>query len=192
MTYNYYTDGASTMKKIDGEYVRENGGWAFAQIKDDKVIFVLSGHEDKTTNQAMELRAIYEALAHYHKHYYSETIADTINIYSDSAYSINIYTNWCKNWEANGWTRGKKHEKIENLEVIKKTWELLKVLNSGFNNVSFIKVKGHSNNKFNNYVDELAVAVKESPTAITNKYMTESTRGKRAELSCIDDWKGGI
>lgn len=158
--YEYYTDGAATMKKKNGEYVREAGGWAFAQVKDNNPIFSMSGQEKETTNQVMELRAIYEALEHYHKHYYSPNIADTVKIYSDSAYSINIYTQWAKGWEAKGWTRG-KGQKIENLEIIRKTWELLQILNSGFNSISFVKVTGHSGNSCNEYVDKLAVAAKQ-------------------------------
>lgn len=85
---------------------------------------------------------------------------DEIEIYSDSAYSINIYTQWIKNWEKNGWTRGKKHEPIENLFVIRDTYDLIKRLEEQFIKVTFIKVKGHSTDKFNQYVDTLAVEMK--------------------------------
>lgn len=166
------------MKKKNGEYIREAGGWAFAQVKEDKIIFSKSGHEEKTTNQAMELRAIYEALNHYYKHYYSPNIADEVKIYSDSAYSINIYTQWAKGWEACNWVR-KKGAKIENLEIIRKTWKLLKILNSGFNSVSFVKVIGHSGNSCNEYVDQLAVAAKKGSLL--------GRDGTLAELTIYDD-----
>ena len=39
MVVEYYTDGAATMRLKNGCYIRENGGWAFALIKDDKVIY---------------------------------------------------------------------------------------------------------------------------------------------------------
>lgn len=46
----------------------------------------------------------------------------------------------------------KKHEPIENLEIIKKIWQYLD------NNIEFIKVKGHAhNNDWNAFVDKLAV-----------------------------------
>lgn len=172
--YEYYSDGAASMKKKNGEYIREAGGWAFAQVKEDKIIFSKSGHEEKTTNQAMELRAIYEALNHYYKHYYSPNIADEVKIYSDSAYSINIYTQWAKGWETRNWVRG-RGQKIENLEIIRKTWELLKILNSGFNSVSFIKVTGHSGNLCNEYVDQLAVAAKKGSLLGRNGTLAEFT-----------------
>ena len=55
----------------------------------------------------------------------------------------------------NGWTRGKKHEPIENLEVIQKIYKYL--LND---DVTFVKIKGHSGNVGNELVDKLAVAAK--------------------------------
>ena len=164
MIYKYYTDGACTLKKTDKGHEKGPGGWAFALVKDNKVQFSQSLPLMHTTNNEAELLAIYRALLHYSIHFYSEEIYDKIKIYSDSAYCINIYTKWAKNWETNTipWTRGKKNEPIENLNIIKMTWELLKKFNEGFREVEFIKVAGHSDNEFNNYVDKLAVAAKEA------------------------------
>lgn len=159
MIYQYYTDGACTLNKTSKGYEKGPGGWAFAQIKDDKVIFQKAGHEEQTTNNAMELMAILQVLIHYYTHYYSKDINDVVEIYSDSAYCINIYTQWIKGWEAKGWRRG-KNQPIENLEIIKTTWELVKKLNEGFREIKFIKVIGHSNDYFNDYVDSLAVSAK--------------------------------
>lgn len=151
-----YTDGAATMRKENGEYVREAGGWAFAEVDcNDNVLYFANGHFDKSTNNECELTAINKAIKYgIGKNKAGKTKEDIV-IYSDSAYCINIFTQWAKNWESNGWTRGKKHEKIENLGIIKDTWELLKN-----NIVVFVKVKGHSNNKINNFVDKLAVEAK--------------------------------
>jgi hypothetical protein len=30
--YSYWTDGAASMNKVNGEYIREAGGWAWALI----------------------------------------------------------------------------------------------------------------------------------------------------------------
>lgn len=65
MTYNYYTDGASTMKKINGEYIRDAGGWAFAQVEKNVVVASGLGNKAVTTNQEMELMAICKAIEHY-------------------------------------------------------------------------------------------------------------------------------
>lgn len=179
MIYNFWTDGAASQKKLsNGEWERKAGGWAWALVQDGKIICEKSGGESKTTNNRMELMAIYSALKTYQP---KIMIGDTINIYSDSAYCINIYTQWINSWEANGWRRGKKKEPIENVELIKATYEIIKKLKEiNFFTFNFIKVKGHSNDKFNEYVDSKAVMAK---AAI-------STKGKRAQMSVIDDFSG--
>lgn len=157
MTYSYYTDGASTMRKVDGKYVREAGGWAFVELENGLKVNETNGGAPYTTNNAMELYAILAALRQFLSH---EDSGAKIEIYSDSAYCINIYTQWAENWEKNGWTRGKKHEPIENLEIIKETWRLLSEIKSRFSTVEFIKVKGHAGNHYNEIADELAVTGK--------------------------------
>lgn len=186
-TYDFYTDGAATMKKVNGEYVREAGGWAFA-FKDNGNIYCSSGHEDHTTNQAMELRAIYEALLYYWKYYFSPSAATTLKIYSDSAYSINICTTWRFGWKRNEWQR-KGNKPIENLEIIKKIDELLDEMNVGFNNVEFVKVKGHNGDEMNELVDQFAVNAKKTGKEVVDYFCDKNNYicGKRRELPIIDD-----
>jgi ribonuclease HI len=107
----------------------------------------------------MELMAINQALRHACK---NTTQGDIVYIYSDSAYCINIFTQWISKWKANGWTRGKKHEPIENLDLIKEIDEMIFSLENSFIAVQWTKVNGHSNVKWNEYVDKLAVKAKES------------------------------
>lgn len=145
-----YTDGAVSNNGYRGAV----GGWAFAIIKDDTVIFSRSGScRNNPTNQTMELRAIIESLKK------AEDIIDLfeekIYVYSDSAYCVNCYLQqWWKNWEKNGWKNAKK-QPVANRQL----WELL-IPYFKNNNIIFCKVKGHSNNPFNNLVDQLAVAAK--------------------------------
>lgn len=150
-----YTDGAASMKCVNGEYTRCNGGAAMAIINEQgKIEYSASKHFENTTNNFCELSAILMALSYCSVNYPQHTI----EIYSDSAYCVNMLKpgGWIYSWEKNGWTRGKKHEPIENLEIIKKIWQYLN------NNINFIKVKGHSGNKdWNDYVDKLAVKAKE-------------------------------
>lgn len=152
--YTFYTDGAATMKKINGEYVREAGGWGFVMLIDGKLIDETNGGAPLTTNNAMELYAILAALRHFNS--FGET-GKTIEICSDSAYCINIFTQWITNWKNNGWTRGKKHEPIENLAIIKEIDKAISEVNRRFNNIIWTKVKGHSTDKYNNMVDAIAV-----------------------------------
>lgn len=158
--YKYYTDGASTMKKIDGEYVRVAGGWGYVKLIDEEQVESRNGGSPSTTNNAMELYAIYAAVRNFIDSTKGSEAKCTI--YTDSAYSLNIYTKWAAGWERNGWTRGKKHEKIENLDIIKETWSMLKTIKNSFSTIEFIKVAGHSGEKYNEMADQLAVWGKES------------------------------
>ena len=173
-TIHYYTAGASTMRQENGKYLKGPGGWGYVQVdvidKDRALNEVIMydvrkeqnyiarrGGAPVTTNNEQELYAIYAALRNFSTKCKN---GDTVVIYSDSAYSINIFTQWIKNWEANGWTRGKKHEPIENVTLIKMIWDLIKTFEKRFIKVDFIKVKGHSGDYWNEMVDKLAVEAK--------------------------------
>lgn len=149
-----YTDGAASMKCVNGEYTRCNGGAAMAIINEHgKIEYSASKHFENTTNNFCELSAILMALSYCSVNYPQHTI----EIYSDSAYCVNMLKpgGWIYSWEKNGWTRGKKHEPIENLEIIQAIWSLMQNID-----VTFIKVIGHSGNPYNEYVDKLAVQAK--------------------------------
>ena len=92
----------------------------------------------------MEMTAVIEALKLLKFECY-------VRLYSDSAYVVNAFNNgWIYNWRKNGWkTAGK--EPVKNKEL----WEELYLL-SQKHKIDFIKVKGHSDNEFNNRCDELA------------------------------------
>lgn len=150
-----YTDGAATMKQINGKYFHSNGGAAMAIINDsNEIIYSGSKGFRDTTNNYCELYAILMALNYFSTNYSKE---DTLEIYSDSAYCVNMLkeNGWVYSWVQNGWTRGKKHELIENLDLIKDIWNLMQNVK-----VNFIKVRGHSGDKINEYVDKLAVKAK--------------------------------
>lgn len=150
----FYTDGAATMRKENGNWIRCNGGSAMICLNENnKIIAKYKRGFRKTTNNYCELYAIYLALAYWEANYPNEEI----KIYSDSSYCINMLRKegWIYNWERNDWTRGEEHKPIENLPIIKLIWELLN------DDVSFIKVKGHSGNLYNEIVDKMAVEAKE-------------------------------
>ena len=152
-----YTDGASTMFLEDSGYIRGPGGWGFVCVENGEVRAQDSGGKSATTNQEMELTGIYKALL-----FAAELPNKEIEILSDSAYCINIYTVWAAGWERNNWRR-RGNKEIINLELIKATWGLLKELKRDGFKIKFTKVKGHSGNKdFNDYVDKLAVKAKQS------------------------------
>ena len=165
MEYNFYCDGAASMRKDgNGNYIREAGGWGFVLVdkENNKAIYQNSGRKDSTTNQEMELTAIHEVFRYYVENLYDEERCDTINIYSDSAYCVNMLQDngWVYTWRKNDWRR-KGNKPIENLELIQKIYITMFSLNEGFRKVNFIKVRGHSGDMWNEYADRLAVNAKE-------------------------------
>lgn len=97
-----------------------------------------------TTNNIMELTAVIEALS-------MLKVPCEVKLYSDSAYVINaINQKWLENWQRNGWKNSSK-EPVKNKELWVKLLEQLK-----YHKVQFIKVKGHSDNPYNNRCDALA------------------------------------
>ena len=137
MKFKIYTDGACS-----GNPGR--GGWA-AIILDGKGQSSISGSENKTTNNRMELMAPIMALKKIKNK--SEII-----IYTDSRYVKDGITEWIKKWKLNDWKSSNK-KPVKNKDL----W--LKLDNScQRHNVSWKWVKAHAGNKFNNLVDELAVS----------------------------------
>ncbi len=125
MEHYAYTDGACSMNGLTNV-----GGWA--ALVDGQLI---SGWCAHTTNNAMELFAVFNAVDH--------TPANSeITIYADSRLVI-------------GWLRD--HWKCRHahlLEIIKSYFATLEGKNI---RVHFEKVKGHSNNPLNILVDREAV-----------------------------------
>lgn len=104
----------------------------------------LSGFDPHTTNQRMELTAAVKGLAQLKE-------PCNVTLYSDSAYLINGFTQgWIENWQRNGW-RNSRGDPVSNADL----WQALVEL-SQKHSIRWVKVKGHSDNKWNNRCDELA------------------------------------
>ena len=131
-----YTDGACSGNPGPG-------GWGailmFNDIKKE-----ISGGAKESTNNIMEITAVIEALKNLKR-------PCEVQVYSDSAYVVNAFNNgWIYNWMKNNWkTSGK--EPVKNKELWQELYNLTKT-----HKVEFLKVKGHSDNEFNNRCDELA------------------------------------
>lgn len=131
-----YTDGACSGNPGPG-------GWgSILMYKNNKK--EISGGSNNTTNNIMELTAVIQGLKFLK--YPCE-----VDLYSDSAYVVNSFKQgWIYNWVKNNWrTSGK--EPVKNKEIWQELYELTKI-----HKVNFIKVKGHSDNEYNNRCDELA------------------------------------
>ncbi len=104
----------------------------------------LSGAEQQTTNNRMELMAAIKAL----EAVKSQDIA--IDLYTDSKYVMQGITQWIVAWKKKDWkTAGKKP--VKNVDL----WQKLDKLNQK-HSVSWFWVKGHSGDKGNDIVDLLA------------------------------------
>ena len=70
---------------------------------------------------------------------------------SDSAYLINCFQNgWLESWKKKNWMNSKR-EKVKNIDLWMRLDELSKI-----HQITWIKVKGHADNVYNNRCDELA------------------------------------
>lgn len=131
-----YTDGACSGNP-------GAGGWA-ALLLYKKHKREISGAQAATTNNRMELTAIIEGLR-------MLKFPCKVTVYSDSAYSLDPFTKgWLNGWIANGWRTSNKDE-VKNIDL----WKAL-LAEVEKHEVSFVKVKGHSDNELNNRCDLLA------------------------------------
>ncbi|CAM5796021.1 MULTISPECIES: ribonuclease HI [Brevibacillus] len=131
-----YTDGACSGNPGPG-------GWGavlmYGEHKKE-----MSGAEQGTTNNRMELKAAIEALSVLKE-------PCKVTLYSDSAYLVNCFQQgWYKGWLRNGW-KNSKNQPVENQDLWKELLRLMEI-----HTVQYVKVKGHADNEWNNRCDELA------------------------------------
>ena len=133
-----YTDGASSGNPGPGGY---------------GVVLKCAGMEKEmsegfslTTNNRMELLAVIKGL---------EGLKEKclVNLYSDSQYVVDAFNQgWITSWVSNNWRTASKKE-VKNVDL----WQrLLELYNQ--HTITFIKVKGHSDNEYNNRCDKIAVS----------------------------------
>ncbi len=132
MTRVVYTDGACLGNPGPG-------GWAWAVPNGPYA----SGAAARTTNQRMEITAVYEAV---------RAMDEPIDIWSDSTYVVHCFRDrWWEGWIARGWKNSKK-EPVANRDL----WEPLIEVVRARDDITFTWVKGHSGDAMNDAVDALA------------------------------------
>ena len=136
MKYTIYTDGACSGNPGPG-------GWGAVIFDNDNKQKNISGSEENTTNNRMELSAAIMALEEVNTN-------SEITIYTDSTYVKNGITEWVLKWKENGWKNSNK-EPVKNKDLWKKLDNLC-----AQNTIYWKWVKGHASNKYNNLADELA------------------------------------
>ncbi len=131
-----YSDGACS-------YNPGPGGWACVlSYKGNKKEF--AGFAEDTTNNRMELTAAMQGLLALKE-------PCNVSVYTDSAYIHNAFDKgWIIAWQNNGWRKADK-KPVENQDLWKQILNLTKD-----HNVTWHKVKGHSDDEMNNLCDKLA------------------------------------
>ena len=135
---NIYTDGACSGNPGPG-------GWG-AILRYGKVERELSGGEEHTTNNRMELTAVISAL---------EALKEPceVDLYSDSKYVVEaIEKGWAVGWRARGWKKADKKPAL-NPDLWERLLDLLEK-----HKVNFIWIKGHNEHPENERCDQLAVS----------------------------------
>ena len=136
-TVTLYTDGACSGNPGPG-------GWGaiLEYMGHEKE---LSGGEESTTNNRMELTAVIMGLS---------AIKEPciVELYSDSKYVIDgLQKGWAESWKKKGWIKSDKKPAL-NPDL----WDQLLEL-TGRHQMRYHWVKGHAENPKNNRCDELAV-----------------------------------
>ena len=131
-----YTDGACSGNPGPG-------GWAAILMYQNQER-TLSGGEAATTNNRMELTAALRGLMLLNQ-------PCNVTLYSDSAYLIDAMTKgWLQGWRRNNWKTSSKDD-VKNRDL----WEDL-LIQLARHDITWVKVKGHSDNVYNNRCDDLA------------------------------------
>ena len=139
-----YTDGACSGNPGPG-------GYGAIALLDGKEIFRLSQGFRKTTNNRMEILAVARSLEVLHEKIEAIRRRDTdikVTVFSDSQLVVNTLNQ--------GWTRK------TNKDLWKRLDEATFDLYPYYSELVFNKVKGHSDDKYNNIADELAVHGREN------------------------------
>lgn len=126
-------------------------GTGIAIYEQGKVTQLWHGlYEPNGTNNTAELNGMLEAFK-LAQGYIAQ--GKTVNILSDSKYSIDSITKWATGWKNKGWKKA-NGEAIKNPELVKPSYELYQKIK---HDVRISHVKGHANIEGNELSDRMAV-----------------------------------
>lgn len=118
-------------------------GWgALLRYRDREM--TLSGAEEHTTNNRMELLAVISALR-------ALKIPCLVEVTTDSQYVRNGVMTWMAQWKRNGW-RSSSRQAVKNRDL----WEQLDEEATRHTHIKWHWVKGHSGHVENEFADQLA------------------------------------
>lgn len=146
-----YTDGSCRGNGKENSL----GGFGVVSLVPDqscktgyRVDYIYNKLVENTTNNRMEISALLEALWAATNLYDDEECI----VYCDSAYCVNMFNTWIRNWAANNWNRS-KNQPIENLDLVQ---QLYPYAIKEFPKYSVVKVAGHCDIIGNEIADALA------------------------------------
>ena len=119
------------------------GGWG-ALLRCNGVEKELSGGEDDTTNNRMELTAVISALKALKRSCH-------IILHTDSRYVMDGVNEWLPKWRLNGWRTANKKTPVKNIDL----WQELESQLEK-HQIKWVWVKGHNGHIENERVDKLA------------------------------------
>lgn len=133
------------------------GAWAAivisgADVTKTEVIDTMSGFEESTTNNIMEMTAVINAL------YYAYNSTGNYKVITDSEYVKKGLTEWLPNWVKNGW-KNAKGKPVANKEL----WMTMNAIYVNVKDkVTITWTKAHANSKGNILADELCTKLLKS------------------------------
>ncbi len=130
-----YTDGACSGNPGPG-------GWGAVLVYGDKEKEI-SGHEDETTNNRMELMAAIRALE-------SLKTACKVELTTDSKYVLTGMKEWLPQWKKRDWKTADK-KPVKNVDL----WQRLEKA-SERHDIKWHWVRGHDGHEYNERADKLA------------------------------------
>ena len=107
------------------------GAWGCILQHPDGMSEQLSGVEDHTTNNRMELLAVCKGLAHLWER-------SLITVYTDSQYVQQGITHWVKRWQVNGWKNSSKRP-VANMGL----WKQMLIEEARHSRVIYNWIPGH-------------------------------------------------
>jgi ribonuclease HI len=118
------------------------GGYA-AILRSDKKEREISGSDEHTTNNRMEMMAVISALE-------ALKLPCKVRVTTDSTYIVKGMSEWIKGWIRNGWRNSQKKEVLN-----RDLWERM-LAASKPHEVEWVWIKGHNGHAENERCDELA------------------------------------
>lgn len=181
-----YTDGScfnakeiQQRKPNDRGLTLAPGGYAAVFIdKSGNELLRISGGDQATTNNKMELTAVKEALQHL-----EDGTKHKVHLISDSQYMVNSFTkNWVNNWKKNAlkvndeliW-RKSNGEIVKNQELLKSIDKLRQ-----HHDVEFTYTRAHVGTKYNEICDQEAKKMSEQMNRIKSYEENRKSQEKEA------------